>query len=103
MARTRIVASVVHCDEQVLRDMPDRPGGRTLAQWREHFGGFQGPVPLPSGGTAEISIAAFEGLSDHAYIDLAWITSADGKSPTAPAIAPGRHIVAEIDHELGDS
>ncbi|MEV6658790.1 hypothetical protein [Nocardia fluminea] len=92
----------MHYDEKVLGNMPDRPGGRTLAQWREHFGGFQGPVPLPGGGTAEISLAAFEGLSDHAYIDLVWITSTDGKPPPESALVPGRHILAEIGDEVGD-
>ncbi|MBC7303598.1 MAG: hypothetical protein H5T78_21955 [Nocardia sp.] len=93
----------MHYDEKVLREMPDRPGGRTLAQWREQFGGFQGSVPLPSGGTAEVSLAAFDGLSDHAYIDFAWITSTDGKAPAEPEFASGRYIVAEIEDESGDS
>ncbi|WP_194825884.1 hypothetical protein [Nocardia sp. XZ_19_231] len=101
VAKIWIVASVVHYDEKVLREMPDRPGGRTLAQWREQFGGFRGSVPMPGGGTAEISLAALDGLSDHAYIDLAWITSTDGKSPTESEFVPGQYLLAEIDDESG--
>ncbi|MEV6223800.1 hypothetical protein AB0M13_19280 [Nocardia fluminea] len=98
VAKTWIVASVVHCDEKTLREMPDRPGGRTIGQWREQFGGgVCGPVPLPSGGTAEISLAALDGLPDHAYIDLAWITGTDDEVLAGPGLAPNRYIVAEID------
>lgn len=99
MARTWVVASVVQYDEETLREMPDRPGGRTLAQWREQFGGVRGPVPLPSGGTVEISLAALDGLPDHAYIDLVWFTSTDGEPPTAPVFAPNRYVLAEIEEK----
>ena len=96
VTKTWIVASVVHYDEKTLREMPDRPGGRTLGQWREQFGGVRGPVPRPGGGTAEISLAALDGLPDHVYIHLAWITN-EGESSTAPVFAPDRYVLAEIE------
>lgn len=63
MHRIRIVAQPVVYDAATRRAMPDKPGGKTLAQWHERFGGWSGTVDPPGGGApVEVSLAPLDGL-----------------------------------------
>lgn len=79
MGQVRIIAHLTTYSPAVLRSMPDRPGGKTLEQWRSHFGGsLESELADPFGGRRRISLAPLADLSDDTYIDLMFVHSRPG-------------------------
>ncbi|MDO3647323.1 hypothetical protein [Nocardia mangyaensis] len=101
MSRLRVVAVLSEYDAAVRESMPDRPGPRSLAQWRREFGGsLHGSVAGPDGRRHEISLAAIEGLSADTHIEVTFVRSRpDGSFGEFPA---DRVVLKEMDAPPGD-
>ncbi|MFC4126259.1 hypothetical protein [Nocardia rhizosphaerae] len=100
MARAWVIAQVVHYDEKTLREMPDSPGGRTLKQLREQFGGDTGTITTGNGRTIEFPLTPLEGLSEYSYISIGFLASQDDSIPRT-VLGDEVHLLVEIDGDAG--
>ncbi|MGW4368461.1 hypothetical protein ACWEKT_22735 [Nocardia takedensis] len=79
MRRIRIIAQLTTYPPEVLRSMPDRPGGKTLEEWKSRFGGsMEGELPDIYGGRRRISLEPLTDLPADTYIDLVFVRSHPG-------------------------
>lgn len=100
MSRLRVVAVLSEYGAAVRESMPDRPGPRSLAQWRREFGGsLHGSVAGPDGQRHEISLAPIEGLTSDTHIDVIFVRSRpDGSFGEVPADCV---VLKEVDAPSG--
>ncbi len=74
--RVRILAEASGLDPSDRFGVPDehRGRGRTLASYRERFGGsLTGVIDAPFGGPQQISLDVFSGLPPETYIDIRFV------------------------------